>query len=532
MLKKPRSTGSFRRPHRSAHQGESSTLSAAAPAGYVSTGQPKKEQPARAYILTVVAIWAMLPATMLVLQYLGFDFGFDIWPFGEFRNWMEFLQDGVGFNAAKLFWAIDNRNALSPWWYIAARPLISSLSSAPLILHLMVGLFVGLSAYALMRELTRSPPFAVSVGSLSALFIVNVYRDEVNWNFVGALGFTLLSIWLFALFCKDRVRVEFLAASYITWFIAFATYTIQAGALAAIFIISLSDRLVRFNSKRALVGALLDAFPYVMFFVLYVLLWITTSVVGVPGAYTLSLSYKALFSSLAFGFWNDHYLVFWSWLSSIDAQLVAIAFPLISLSVYLLLYVLGPREPARPTLPSLGFVFLVGICVVAPTISLEATSDVWVPGTRWPMVMQFWPPLLFCVVAFGAMSGLPDRLWLPCWRASSALAATFVILLALGFNRTQILHVRQERAFFDQLLSVVVQDRVSGRRFPRRYLIQLAEPAPFLPVVILADRYAHTLLGRDVSFRVVTDFPKLSENDTFLVWKNAHLLKLTVQDRQ
>jgi len=484
---------------------------------------------ARTGIFAVFAIWSVLPATMLILQSLGFDFGFDIWPFGEFRNWLEFLQEGTGFNATKLFWAVDNRNALSPWWYIVARPLISLTPSAPLILHLSIGLFVGLSAYLLMMELTRSPAFAVSVGSLSALFIVNVYRDEVNWNFVGALGFTLLSIWFFALFCKDRRKVAYLAASYLAWFVAFATYTIQVGAVAAIFIVSFGDRLLRFSWPRALIGAFLDALPYVGFLALYGLLWITTSVIGVPGTYTLDFSFGALLASIAFGLWNDHYLAFWNWLSVIDPWLAGIVFLLLSLSIISLLYVLGPRG-SRPTSRSLGFALLVGACVVAPTILLEASSDVWVPGTRWPMVMQFWSPLLFCVLAFGAMSRLPDRLWRPCWQILSALAAAFVILLALGFNRTQILHVRQERAFFEQLLSAVVQDRVSGRSFPRRYLIQLAEPAPFLPVVILADRYAHTLLGRDVSFRVVGDFPEHSKDNTFLIWKDKHLLRSSEPD--
>ena len=109
---------------------------------------------------------------------------------------------------------MDHRNALSPWWYIAARPLIDSVPAAPLILHLLVGLFVGVAAYLLLVELTRSRSFALSVGILSALFLPNVYRDEVIWNFVGALGCTLLSIWLFALFCKDRRKNGYLAASY------------------------------------------------------------------------------------------------------------------------------------------------------------------------------------------------------------------------------------------------------------------------------------------------------------------------------
>jgi len=101
-------------------------------------------------LLLIFATWSTLIATMLVLQLLGLEFGFSIWPFGEFRNWIGFLQDGPNFDAAKRFWAADYRNALSPWWYIAARPLIDATPAAPLILHLLAGLFVGATAYLLL----------------------------------------------------------------------------------------------------------------------------------------------------------------------------------------------------------------------------------------------------------------------------------------------------------------------------------------------------------------------------------------------
>ena len=130
-----------------------------------------------------------LVATMLVLQQLGLDFGFDIWPMGEFRNWIEFLQDRNGFNAAKLFWTLDNRNALSPWWFIAARPLIDATSAAPLILHLLSGLFVGIAAYLLMAELTQSRCLALSVGSLIRTLHSKCLPIKCNMEFRRRTGF-------------------------------------------------------------------------------------------------------------------------------------------------------------------------------------------------------------------------------------------------------------------------------------------------------------------------------------------------------
>ena len=460
-----------------------------------------------------------------MLQLMGLNFGFDLWPIGEFRNWLQLLQDGPGFGAAKLFWAVDHRNALSPWWYIAARPLIDAVPAAPLILHLLAGLFVGITAYLLLAELTRSRSFALSVGILSALFLPNVYRDEVIWNFVAALGCTLFSIWLFALFCKDRRKNGYLAASYLAWFVAISTYTIQIGAMAAVFFVSLRKRLFVVPWPSAVVGAVGDVLPYAALLALYVMLWITTSSVGVPTAFQLQFSYQALAKSIAFGVWNQHYQFFWIWLVNAGPRLMAIVFGILLVPMLLVLYRLRRSDYVKPTMQSLAFAFLVSTCIAGPTIWLESMSDLWTPGTRWPMLMQFWSPFVFCLIVFTAMAAVPDRFWCPLWKGGTACAAAFVVLLVLGFNRTQVLHVRQERAFFGELQSFVTQDRLAGARFPRRYLIQLAEPAPFLPVLQLADRYAQTILGRDVTFRVVKTLPDSLEEDTSLIWKDQHLSK-------
>ena len=474
-------------------------------------------------IAIIVIVWATLIATMLALQAMGFEFGFDLWPVGEFRNWIEFLRNGHGYGAAKLFWEVDNRNALSPWWYLAARPLIDAVPTAPLILYLMANLFVGIAAYLLLAELTRSRAFALTVGILSAPFIANVFRDGVIWNLVAALGCTLLSIWLFALFVDDRRRTGYLIASYLFWFVAISTYTIQIGGVCAVFLVSTRQRLAVMSWPNAIFGALIDAFPFAGFLALYLMLWITTSSVGVPAAINLQFSFDALTESIAFGIWNEHYQFFWIWLIAAGPKLMILVFGFLILTMLLLLHRNQCADYAKPTMKSLGFVFLIGVCVVGPTIGVETLSDQLTPGTRWPMVMQFWSPFVFSILVFTTMHAVPDRFWWPLWRGLIASAAAFVILLGVGFNRTQVRQVRQERAFFTELQSIVNQDRASGVKFPRRYLIQLIAPALFLPVDRLADPYAHTILGRDVTFRVVTNLPGPSEENTMLIWKDQHL---------
>jgi hypothetical protein len=202
---------------------------------------------------------------------------------------------------------------------------------------------------------------------------------------------------------------------------------------------------------------------------------------------------------------------------------MAVIFGVLAVLIGGLFHLLASGCGKRPALKSLAFALLIGACVVAPTVGLEAVSDIWTPGTRWPMVMQFWTPFVFCILAFAGMESLSDRLWLPVWKGITSCATAFVILLALGFNHTQVVHVRQERAFFAELQSVVSEDRISGLKFPRRYFIQPAEPLVFLPVGRLADVYAHTILGRDVTFEIVGVLPEASSDRTLLIWQNRQL---------
>ena len=74
---------------------------------------------------------------------------------------------------------------------------------------------------------------------------------------------------------------------------------------------------------------------------------------------------------------------------------------------------------------SLGFVLLISACIVSPTVMLEAGSNVWTPGTRWPMLMQFSTPFAFCVVAFAIMSAVPNRFWWLLWQTVTACAWVF-----------------------------------------------------------------------------------------------------------
>ena len=290
----------------------------------------------------ITICWLLLITSMLVLQELGYDFGFHVWPIGEVRNWLMFLHDGSGAEPAKLFWSIDNRNALAPWWYLAARPFIEYQPSAFLILHLVIGLLAGLSTYLVLRELLSIPArlFAVSVGTLVSLFIVTVYRDDIVWTQVGALSCTLLTIWTYL---RSKVAGRDIASwrgvSLVFWLISISTYTLQCGAVIGIFAISVilntrnTDRSVRRVIRCVLEGSA-DLAPYVAILIIYYMIWVTSSAANSPGFTGLSFSSAQLIQSLSLGLWHSDYTIFLKWAFEAGAIIDVIVFATVALAVY------------------------------------------------------------------------------------------------------------------------------------------------------------------------------------------------------
>ena len=147
------------------------------------------------------------------------------------------LRRGSGAEAARLLWATDHRNPLSPWWYIAARTIILEFRRRPARTALRVAAVLALAAYCMVVTVAgrQARAFALGLAMLVVVWMANRYTEQIIWNFHGALAASLFSVATYAHFLADGRRRHFLyAISIITWFIAFATYTIQCGAVLAI----------------------------------------------------------------------------------------------------------------------------------------------------------------------------------------------------------------------------------------------------------------------------------------------------------
>ena len=361
----------------------------------------------------------------------------------------------------------------------------------------------------------RARLFAVSLGILVSLFIVNVYRDDIVWTQVGALSCTLLSIWAFLRSkAVEGYATAWRGLSLVLWLVALSTYTIQCGAMFGIFALSFcrnidTGRLRLETLFGAVLKAAIDAAPYLAILLIYYMIWITSSAPQFSSVMTLQFSFSQMMSSLWSGLWHSDYLAFWTWVGDSGVGINISAFVITATAVFLLLNF--AREPKGPALRwyDLLTVIIIGISVVGPTILLESSSNIFVPGTRWRMVMQFWVPLVFCLLLLCTVKvlNLAEPWGGRIWRLGIACGAGGAVVLALGFNHTQVLYTRAETSFFDALGAVVSADRASGLPFPRYYLIRLDAGMPYFIGSNLETAYARTVLDPDVKFRTTPPPP-------------------------
>jgi hypothetical protein len=433
--------------------------------------------------LTVVVAWLTLVAIILGLQALGRNFGFNVWWGGETRNWVSILQDGPGSAAARLFWQLDSRNPLSPWWYIPFRDFILNTRSAFLVLHLGTSLLLGVASYLAVVGVThgRGRLFGVSLGVLAAVFLTSTKIDSIHWNFIGALACSLLSVWAFAEFLNsERSKPAWLVWSVVLWLVAVQTYTIQSGAMLAVGFLSFTQEGRFYGGKhlaKRVLRAVLDMLPYAVTLLMFVLVWRTSTSTAITET-TNSPDPNLMLQSLAQGIWHQsiaHYAVWARQLGpGVTVGVLVTAIPLLTLTqMFVSGGVVVDGTPIQVT--DLGRVFLVGVCLVIPTVVLESTSTWFPPGTRWIMVLQFWLPLLLLSALALVVIFLPGhvvRLWT--WRFATAALAAGAILLTLAWNQVLVHVTAGERAFMTELERIVTEDKIAGAEFPRHYLVRLA----------------------------------------------------------
>jgi hypothetical protein len=469
----------------------------------------------------LLAPWGALVSILAIATLTTASLGFDQWPIGETRNWIWILQKGPGIDAASVFWGIDSRNPLSPWWYITLRPLFENTDQAFVIMQLAMGPLLGISIYLLVDEICRGQEklLAVSSAILCSLTLASADIGGVTWNFTGAAACSVLTIWTYLRAHRSPHRpLAWLAASYAFWLLAIGTYTLQSGAVIAIGgLTALFLTAGKPLHRRALASAVVVA-PYLLILML-VAYWKTYDygILDLPMRPSLS----AFARSLSFGFGTPtHYDIYWTWARDVPAALTIAFLVIPSALTAIILWTLRRNNGSELFRPKMILaIAIVAAALVAPTVALESSSSTWAPGTRWPMLTQLWVPLLAVVIFSAPLSRL---------RNLSARRNVFVALVAIyagaicliyaGMNTRQVAFSKSEREFFVALRRVVKEDQDARRAFPRHYVVHLSDPTIRVPPAgFTARSYADTVL-RDlptITYRYVSDSsPITRDGDT------------------
>src|SRR5205809_728336 len=82
----------------------------------------------------LVTVWVSVAVLLVVLGRLGCGTGLRVWPSGEDGVPLDLLQTKGKLSVPSLHWAMENRNPLTSWLYLAAGPIMTAPSGYGLFL--------------------------------------------------------------------------------------------------------------------------------------------------------------------------------------------------------------------------------------------------------------------------------------------------------------------------------------------------------------------------------------------------------------
>jgi hypothetical protein len=467
--------------------------------------------PRRALLTDIALILLASVATVAlfaILRRLGLPFGLRVVAMGEDYNWLLILSSPNATARAQTFWAMNDRNPLSPWWYILARPLYANDANGPYLTRLLMGPLLGLSVYLMIQAATRALArgIALAVGMLSAAWILHTTPDEIAWNFMGALALSCLSVACFAAWINGERRAPaWYGLSLVLWFVAFASYTFQVGAVIGIGLLALLyPTMPNPRPLHRLIGAVLEVAPYPLLLAAFVLAWKTTQNPALAEYYSLNpaLLLKNLPASLQQGLSVARYgsyvaggIAVLGW----GAAGLAALFGLATAGLHLLALRGSPPMRARGT----ALVLAIAAGLVLPTALIESMSDTWSTGTRWPMVDQAWLPLLWiggAALLFGLLP-LSDLLRRLSMSAVVGIAAAWVLVASLGYNNAQTVASANEAALRREMSALGAQVPAGT---PFNFVVLVDKDVRLVTPDVMSYRVSPVWFrGRDLGLRIL-----------------------------
>lgn len=481
----------------------------------------------------IVGAWIMLLTAFLVLGRAGYGTGLMISPMGEDQNWIALLQDGTAGTIANNFWKIDGRNPLSPWFYIAARPLILRIANGLALLQYAAGLSLGLATYALLRLLAGRGGRWLAVFTTVIVVVnqANAYFDHIIWSFQLALCFSIASIVFYVLFLRTERRwILAYGISLCFWCLSFYSYTLQSGAVVAIVACQityigvigwrthLTSGGLSIQQIKGRIPILFDIVPYVVTFIIFLLTWITAVPPG--GGFPYVFSFARLISSLQAGiFHQDIILMFQVTKLSHFAAWYAVIGLLLAASLTGLICRVVPRSK-EPGACRYFFIALVVVSIALPTLLVESGGADWPPGSRWRMIYQMTTPVLMLSITGFVLASFPTRFNQPILTIAAFAILVTSLVFSLAYNERQVSLTNSERVVREAMREAIAERSTESNAGPLFVLLEVDDTFQWLPYESLRRSYMKSWFpGANVEYRILASSGYLPSNPTRLAFK-------------
>jgi hypothetical protein len=363
----------------------------------------------------IFIVWAASNLLLLALQPLRLGVGFQVHPLGEDREFTRLMANYPGLELHHQFWeTLETRNPLAPWWYQAFSRLILLLPEGLYLLRKLVDLFLAASVYLLVNQISRArlPKLAFACGMLVLFWNFSGFLEQIMWIPLTAFGLSILSVYFYCRYLDSgRATADYLIISLLLFFVALGTYTIQCGVPIAVFLLSLFRRQETtggWRSSATACGAIKDTAFFGILFVLFIQIWITTSVpIGDWFRLDPGFFLRHFLRSIANLFWHyDTSFLIRSLIQHWPIWLVAASVGVSAILFYCLFVAfarkVAPPRAAGSSVPYLDLVLVLAVfCALAtPTLLLESTTGTWSPGTRSRMFQQGFQPIVYLSILF------------------------------------------------------------------------------------------------------------------------------------
>lgn len=412
-------------------------------------------------VAILITVWIFTLIILGTLQLIGASFGFKVWALGEDRVWLNLIQSFPNKTMAQGWWAHNDRNPLSAWWWLAISPLVRHSDWALYIVRKCLDPILAICTFLLLDQLGRKNcrAFAFSVALIVLLWNFSTYHESVLWDMLGALSLTLLTLFFYCRYIDSaRHNANDLALALLCYLIAISTYTIQSGAIIGVAALAFfrNAQAPPLSISTRVKNTIRDTMYFIAIFIVYNCIWYTVNRNNnVYFMFQFSLFLKQISQSIHQLLFHTYYLTFlnrtwkdWSMFAILITWLCAFS------AMCLILFRWFPKKLGSAFFSSnipIGWVIVVLLSIATPTLILESTSNIWTPGTRSLMVQQVWQPLLYVSSIF-----ILSNILFPKFRNIIAfigvafLGAT-VYLVGLDYNYRLVLRTAYQRNLVDEI---------------------------------------------------------------------------------